>query len=575
MSSRRTTALILVVGTLAFGSTAAPAAAFNPLHAACRVGGATSGLLGKACDAATQPGRILKAGKKLLGGHLGGFVDTLVGGGSSAAAKTVGIAAIGAWVLGGASFALHETVKLVSKTTSPQLRTTWFSSTYWGMAGIAAMLTLPFLFAAAVQALLRSDLTLLIRAAFGYLPLAMLAVGIAAPLTMLLLAVSDQMSAAVSAASGDSGTHFLAKAGFAVGGLSAIAGAPFIAFFIGLLTAAGAVVLWIELLMRDAAVYVIVLMLPLVFAALVWPSRRVWAVRAVELLVALIFAKFAIVAVLSLGGAAFNGSAVPSVAGWLAGLVILVLGAFAPWALLRLLPLAELASNAVRSIHGDARAVTQPMNAADGLADRGREWATTTFGQMRRDREAASEGLGRTPPPPLPAIGPGSDPGGDEPQSRAAPEGPDPQPGPAGPDPQPGPAGPDPQPGPSGPDSPPADEGSSQPESRPPELGARWQGDRGSWRTLRLGLEESWPSPVVWTPGGADVPRAATGTAAVAAPPAPSAGPGAVDESGFGGGAPRPLPSPNGSAPRATKPESTHDDADPLPPAQDPPQGRL
>ena len=58
--------------------------------------------------------------------------------------------------------------------------------------------------------------------------------------------------------------------------------------------------------MREAAVYVIVLMLPLAFAALVWPARRVWAVRAVELLVALILSKFAIVAVLALGGAALG-----------------------------------------------------------------------------------------------------------------------------------------------------------------------------------------------------------------------------------------------------------------------------
>ena len=56
--------------------------------------------------------------------------------------------------------------------------------------------------------------------------------------------------------------------------------------------------------MREAAVYVIVLMLPLAFAAMVWPARRIWAIRAIELLVALILSKFAIVAVLSLGGAA-------------------------------------------------------------------------------------------------------------------------------------------------------------------------------------------------------------------------------------------------------------------------------
>ena len=51
---------------------------------------------------------------------------------------------------------------------------------------------------------------------------------------------------------------------------------------------AAAFALWVELLLREAAVYVIVLMLPLAFAALVWPARRIWAVRAVELLVALI-----------------------------------------------------------------------------------------------------------------------------------------------------------------------------------------------------------------------------------------------------------------------------------------------
>jgi hypothetical protein len=574
MSWRRTIALILVVATLGFGSIAAPAAAVNPLHAACGVAGAVSGVLGKTCEVASAPGRIFKAGKKLLSGHVGGMINTLVGGAASPAAKAVGIAAIGAWVLGGASFALHETAKLVSKTTSPQLRTTWFSSTYWGMAGIAAMLTLPFLFAAAVQALVRSDLTLLLRAAFGYLPLAMLAVGIAAPLTMLLLAVSDQMSAAVSAASGDSGPHFLAKAGFAVGGLAAIAGAPFIAFFIGLLTAAGAVVLWIELLMRDAAVYVIVLMLPLVFAALVWPSRRVWAVRAVELLVALIFAKFAIVAVLSLGGAAFNGSAVPSVASWLAGLVILVLGAFAPWALLRLLPLAELASNAIRSLHGDARAVTQPMNVADGLADRGREWATTTTGQMRRDLDAASAGVDRASARTLPALGPGGDQGADSEGS----DGGQPPGGPAGPDPQPGPAGPDPQPGPAGPDPQPAEEGSSQPESRLPGFGARWQADNRSWRTLRLGPEEGWPNPVVWAP---DMPQGVTETASASGEPPPPAGRRSVAAPVLGGGVPGIPSAPTGSsdrsAPRAAQPEPapTHDDADPLPPAQDPPQGRL
>ena len=197
---------------------------------------------------------------------------------------------------------------MLGQTTTPQLGTTWFSSTYWRMAGIAALLTLPFLFAAAVQALIRSDLALLARAALGYLPLAMLAVSVAAPLTMLLLAASDQMSAIVSSAAGNAGSRASwPRPALLVGVADALVShSPFLAFLVGLLTVAGALVLWIELLMREAAVYVIVLMLPLAFAALVWPARRVWAIRAVELLVALILSKFAIVAVLSLGGAALG-----------------------------------------------------------------------------------------------------------------------------------------------------------------------------------------------------------------------------------------------------------------------------
>ena len=118
-------------------------------------------------------------------------------------------------------------------------------------------------------------------------------------------------------------------------------------------------VLWIELLMREAAVYVIVLMLPLAFAGMVWPARRVWAIRAVELLVALVMSKFAIVAVLSLGGAALaSGTSVAghSVTAALAGVVLLIMGAFTPWALLRLLPLAEVASSAAGSLARETRA---------------------------------------------------------------------------------------------------------------------------------------------------------------------------------------------------------------------------
>ena len=216
----RTVALVAAVAMLALGATAAPASALSPTDVLCKATGLVSGALGKACTLTTHAGRVINAGRKLLGGHLGGALSALSGAGgvTRAASAAVGLAAIVAAVAGGARYALHETARVIDMTTTPDLRSTWFSASYWRMAAVAALLTLPFLCAAGIQAMLRSDLTLLARAAFGYLPLAMLAIGVAAPLTMLLLAGSDEMSALIGSASGQAPAAFLNK----VGGLSGV-----------------------------------------------------------------------------------------------------------------------------------------------------------------------------------------------------------------------------------------------------------------------------------------------------------------------------------------------------------------
>ena len=142
--------------------------------------------------------------------------------------------------------------------------------------------------------------------------------------------------------------------------------------------------------MREAAVYVVVLMLPLAFAALVWPARRTWAIRAVELLVALILSKFAIVAVLSLGGLALGHSVHTSLGGMLTGIVLLMLGAFTPWAMLRLLPLAEVASGTAGALRDQAEA---GLHHADGWATQAHHWVATTA-HMRHAVRTAPDGVG-------------------------------------------------------------------------------------------------------------------------------------------------------------------------------------
>jgi hypothetical protein len=337
---------------------------------------------------------LVNTGGDLLTGNIPGAAGGLVGGAAGAVASATTSAlltGIDGWVTGSAQSVLNHTASALGNTTSPQLRTTWFSSTYWRMAAIAAVLTLPFLFAAAVQALIRSDVAMLVRAAFGYLPLAMLAIAIAAPLTTLLLAACDELCSFISSAAGHASAQFLGRIGIAAA-TAAAAGAPFLAFLVGLFMIAAAFALWVELLLREAAVYVIVLMLPLGFAAFVWPARRIWVIRGLELLVALILSKFAIVAVLSLGGAAVSTAG--NLTGLMAGAVLILLATFSPWALLRLIPLAELASATVGPLRGELTAAREQQTRAAGRALSAEDGWTRRAEEMRRRADVGGADAG-------------------------------------------------------------------------------------------------------------------------------------------------------------------------------------
>ncbi len=533
-------AVALLVAAFVFVARPAPAEALDPLGPVCSVVGLFSGLLGKGCNVANDAAsRVIPAAKDLFTGKLGSAAKKLLGQAGSSlrshAATIVGLAAIGLWVVGGAKFALHELGSVLGEMTTPRLTSSWFSAAYWRMAGIAALLTLPFLFAATVQALVRSDLTLLLRSVLGYLPLALLVVAVAAPITMLLLSASDELSSLVSSASGQADSQSFGLGTAFVGSLTVFSKSLFFACFFGVLMVLGATALWIELVMREAAVYVVVLMLPLAFAALVWPARRAWAIRAVEVLVALILSKFVIVAVLSLGGAAMDqighGVTTPIV-----GLVLVMMGAFAPWALLRLVPLSELASATLSSLRGAAQVPVAETARSYVLATALDEWATTATQSMSRtvdqallpdpaDDSTDAGATGRSPA--------GGDPGPEGPDSGGA--GLDPNADLDGPDsdfglgeaaamPEPASLESDPRPSPAFDPTAAAASGaqggalgstaeaesghglavsgsSDRQDQRLPGMAPMWQADNFAWKPLVLGLQEDWP-PTLWPPDG-------------------------------------------------------------------------
>lgn len=365
---RRSSTALIVAVALALaapgGLVNAPPARASVPGVACKVLGTIGeGWWGKACDV------VLGVGGKVIGGgkKLAGVIGKVAG--NPLLQRGAGIAAIVAWVLGGAKWTMDHMASVISSTTSPALTAGWFTAVYLRIAGLALFFTLLFICAAAAEAILRSDSTLLARAIFAYLPLAALLTALAAPVTMLLLAATDQLSAGLAAIAGKNLTHFLTgTSAWVVAGLT-VADPFFAALAGGLVVAAGGA-LWVEMLIRQIAVYVVVAMLPVVFAGMVWPARRVWAIRAVEVLVALILAKVAIVAVLALGGAALAHSGAGGISRLLAGLALVVLGAFSPWLLLRLIPLAEVASAAVGHIRGHVHATAGVRTPEAALASK-------------------------------------------------------------------------------------------------------------------------------------------------------------------------------------------------------------
>ena len=363
---RRSASVVLIAAVLVV---AAPGGLLRPAAARAGLGSFVCGALGKvgegwwgtACNGALSVGQKVIGGGKKAAGAIGKVA------GNPLVQRGAGIAALVAWVLGGAKWTMDHMASVISHTTSPTLTASWFTRVYLRIEGLALFFTLLFVCAAAAEAVLRSDTAVLARAVFGYLPVAALLTALAAPLTMLLLAATDELSAGLAQVAGEGATHFLSGASaWAAAGLTAAD--PFFAVIAGGLVVAAGGALWVEMLIREVAVYVVVAMLPVVFAAMVWPARRVWAIRAIELLVALILAKVAIVAVLALGGAALAHAGAGGLSRLLGGLALVILGAFCPWLLLRLIPLAEVASASVGHIRGHVHASAQVRTPEAALA---------------------------------------------------------------------------------------------------------------------------------------------------------------------------------------------------------------
>lgn len=243
------------------------------------------------------------------------------------------------WVASGAASLVGALAKALSSSTEPVLSLTAFGSEFHLMALLSAAVALPLLAVGAIQAIVRQDPAGLLRSVLIRLPLALLFTGVSVQIVALGLSATDQASAVLIGADGDPAKQLLQGLVGALGQPSNFGLAAFGGFLLALSAGVVAFMLWLELVVRSAAIAAASLFLPVALVGLAWPATSHWARRLGETLTALVLSKLVIAAVLALAAGLLVDSS--GLAALVQGVALLAMAAFAPFALLKLVPAVE------------------------------------------------------------------------------------------------------------------------------------------------------------------------------------------------------------------------------------------
>lgn len=285
----------------------------------------------------------------VIGGLAGGVCEVageavgVVGGLAGEAVGAVGgsiLNVLAQWMIGAATSITGFVSKEMTQTTTPQLTSGWYEAQFAPMADLGAALGLLVTLVAFASAAIRRSPQALAGTIAG-IARAGIGTGLVVALTVIGLGVADQVSTAVLSGSPhafwETASHAWGTGGFGGFGSSALA------TLIALIEVFAAVFVWLELIVRDAAIYLAVLFFPVALAAAIWPALDKWPGRLGRLLMLFVILKPVALIVLCFAGNAaasglsFSGGVPGSVGTILAATVIFALAAFAPWTLMYLL----------------------------------------------------------------------------------------------------------------------------------------------------------------------------------------------------------------------------------------------
>jgi hypothetical protein len=280
------------------------------------------------------------------------------------------IDAVANWITQGAATATTYVMDLFAvDPANPDLTAPWFMGAYYGSGSasgrtgppgsvvIAAWLMLLVVIASVMSGVIRGDIPGMIRLLFVRLPVAIFVTFIAIWLVSELLALTN-----------------LATSWEVVGGMHGLAtwslqlstanlGTDFLTVLASLVLIAATLICYLELLARDAAVYIVAAFIPLIALASLWPGAHHALKRGAETLFVLCISKFVMAFVLVLGAEALAaGMNTANFGALVAAALIFLLAVIAPFAVFRLLPILE--ATAIAGMVGGASGFGKRAGAA-------------------------------------------------------------------------------------------------------------------------------------------------------------------------------------------------------------------
>ncbi|MGW2513953.1 hypothetical protein ACWC0A_32085 [Streptomyces scopuliridis] len=243
-----------------------------------------------------------------------------------------GCADAAAWIVGKLSDAVKETAN-VDFTNAAFLRQ------YAVVFAASTVLTLVlWLLAVAKRAIRGVPLTTAISEAIGFLWLTVLASAFTPLILFTIVSATDGVTQVVSSSTGGQTDVFFGGFAAALKKGDDIGGGPIMLIVVSLVSILAAGVLWLELVIRAALLYVGALLGTVVYAGLVdknmWGHVRRWA----GIMIAVIMVKPVIVIVLGLAGALSADSGPDAVSAVVSGLAIILLAIFASAMIYRFVP---------------------------------------------------------------------------------------------------------------------------------------------------------------------------------------------------------------------------------------------